>query len=575
MERNRVRVGEPTVATWGETTRISCQVELGGDVRTWWIEAPTRLVGRLDTGPTAFVPAALLLAARLGEDLHVGAPVDEAQLKASLEVGAVFERWWGWRAPDVVAATAPRRQSSAGAARGLLFSRGVDSSAELVASRRGDAPPIGLLISVEGLEPTHSAGTATLVAADTAEIARLLGIDHAALRTNLRDEVESHVDWPSSHGAVLIGTALVLGPALHSLVVAQPIAERTYRERLRPYGTSRELDPLWSTDRTVVECGDELLDRVDKVALVATDEDLVRALKVCWESDVRGNCGRCEKCANTMTALVLTDRGDLIDELFDVPLSVERVRRIRSSGRPSGRLRAVVEVLRSLAVTVADDPRLGELAWAWGEAAARGWGTRTWGLAGLDPSTRLDDCGDGSSPDDRFGWGAGARPLHLRASERHDVIARGRGRGRELPWCQVDLVSPHSARLALTLAECAPGGATVLCDQVVPGAPAVAVAGLLRQSALRCWATAEHHLEAVPLLEAVEHGCAPMQVVPDELVESISCGLPAWAHVLVIGIDELRCSTVDEGLLDQLWDAAVALVVAGSLERDARIGRRA
>jgi hypothetical protein len=569
-----MRLGEPGVVVEGATARISCEVELEGTARTWWIDAPASVAGRLDPGPTAFFPLALMLAARLGEDLHVDAPLCETQLKAGFELGAVFERWWGWRTPEIVGVSAPVRQTPAGSVRGLLFSRGADSSAELVASRRGEVPPIGMLVSIEGIEPTHSQHTAALVAADTAAVARRLGVDHVALRTNLRVEADRHLEWPNSHGAVLVGTALALGPMLQSLVVAQPIAERTFRERRRPYGTSRELDPLWSTDGTAVECGDETRDRVAKVALVATEPELVSSLKVCWEADVRGNCGRCEKCANTMTALRLTGNGDLIAGLFDTPLSVERVRRIRSAGRPSGRLRAVVEVLRSLAVTAADDPQLAELASAWDEAAARGWGARTWGLAGLDPLTRLDDNGDRVALDDRFGWGGDARPLHLLSSARHGLVASRRGQERVLPWCQIDVVSPHSARLALTLAECVPGGASVLCDEVVPGAPAVAVGGLLDTSALRCWGSAEHHLEAVPLLEAVEHGCAPLQVVPDELVELIHGDLPAWARVLVVGIDELPSVPFDDARLDALWGAAIALVVAGSMERDARIGGR-
>lgn len=569
-----MRLGASRVITRGSTARISCPVELEGVERSWWIDAPASLIGRLDSGPTAFFPLALMLAARLGEDLHIDAPVDEAQLKAGLEVAAVFERWWGWRTPEIVGESAPPRPASVGAWRGLLFSRGVDSSAELVAGRRGAAPPIDLVISVEGVEPVHSAHTAAVVAADTAAVAAALGVAHVALRTNLRAEADRHLGWPSSHGAVLIGAALSLGPMLRSLVVAQPIAERTYLERRRPYGTSRELDPLWSTDRTTVECGGEELDRVDRVRLVASEPELARALKVCWEADVRGNCGRCEKCANTMTALRLTGNDDLIGELFDTPLSVERVRRIRFAGRPPGRLRAVVEVLRSLAATAAEEPELDELASAWGEATARGWGTRNWGLAGVDPATQLDGHGEESAPDDRFGWGPGARPLHLRGDDRHAVIARGRGRGRALPWCQVDVVSPLAARLALTLAECAPGGATVLCDEVVPGAPAIAVAGILRASALRCWATDAERLEAVPLLEAVEHGCVPLQVVPDELLDTVHDGVPAWARVLVVGIEQLRSVPLDDESLDLMWNAAVALVVGGSLERDARTGGR-
>lgn len=72
----------------------------------------------------------------------------------------------------------------------------------------------------------------------------------------------------------------------------------------------------------------------------------------------------------------------------------------------------------------------------------------------------------------------------------------------------------------------------MLTDDVTPGPPPAAVGRLLQQADVRCWWSDHDHLDGICLLEAIEHGCVPVQVMPDDLAETLRAALPrqrpAW-----------------------------------------------
>ena len=75
-----------------------------------------------------------------------------------------------------------------------------------------------------------------------------------------------------------------------------------------------------------------------------------------------------------------------------------------------------------------------------------------------------------------------------------------------------------------------------------------------------------------PLLEAIEHGCIPVQVMPDDTAAELRSVLPPDAACLVLGLHDVSHGRPDHTRLVQWWAAAQQLVVTGSLERDAIIG---
>jgi hypothetical protein len=555
----------------GSRLRSSVAVEVDGHAEVWWLEVDQRWSGQVDRGAAPFLPLAALVAAVRGEDLSIDGPVDPLQREGLDRASERYRAWWGLR-PPAIRSLGTEPVGPGGADRALLFSRGVDSSAELASSVLGESAPFDLVVTVAGVDALQSPATSAVRVRRTCAAAGALGVPCVVVTTNLREVADGHLDWDRSHGAVIAGAGLLLGGRLGELVLSQAVAVDTERRRDRPYGVHRDLIGAWSTSGTRVTPGDPMRDRVDKVTQVLRVPELAAAVQVCWESDRVGNCGRCEKCCGTATALAVIGRWDVVDEWFDAPLSPAVVRRLPATDptRPGALLEVLGRLTRAALIT--GDPALVELDEAWAERGARAGSGPQVGLGGLDPAAMLRDAGP--APDGpavrlarTLGWGAGATPLHVGVAERDRLMERARGAGRPVPWCQVDRLSPASARVAGTLAEIHPGGLVALVEVNSPTVTVDAVRRILEVATLRVWASEAQHLEAVPLIESLQHGCVPIQV--STRVADVRRELPEWAHFLVADLDELALRWPDDEHLDAAWNAAVALVAAGSARRDA------
>jgi hypothetical protein len=557
----------------GSRVRSSVAVEIDGHGEVWWLEVEQRWSGQVDRGVAPFLPLAGLVAAVHGEDLSIDGPVDPLQREGLDRAAELYRSWWGLR-PPAVRALGTQPVGPGGDDRALLFSRGVDSSAELASSVLGESARFDLVVTVAGVDALQSPETSAARVRRTCATAGALDIPCLVVTTNLREVADRHLDWDRSHGAVFAGAGLLLGDRLGELVLSQAVAVATERRRDRPYGVHRDLIGAWSTSGTRVGPGDPVRDRVDKVAQVLRVPELAEAVQVCWESDRVGNCGRCEKCSGTATALAVIGRRDVVDEWFDAPLSPAAVRRLPATDptRPG----ALIEVLDRLSreALSTGDPTLVELDEAWSERNARAASGSQTGLGGLDPAASFRAAGP--APDGpmvrlagALGWGDGATPLHVGVAERDRLVERARGEHRPVPWCQVDRLSPTSARVAGTLADLHPGGLVALVEVNSPTVTVDAVRRILEAAEVRVWSSEAPHLEAVPLIESLQCGCAPIQV--STRVADVRRGLPEWAHVLVADLDELAIRWPDDERLDAAWTAAVTLVAAGSARRDAAL----
>ncbi len=564
-----MRLGPIVRSRSASRVRATAEVDLRGERRHWWVEVDESVADRLDHGASPFLPLASLAAASAGEDLHVAAPVDRAQADGHPLAVGIYERWWGWRPPELLVDEWYEAGDPSGAA-GLLFSRGVDSSAELAGSVLGVRNPIDLLVTVRGTDAMWSPETTEAVIRGHRRVAAVLGVHHVVVVTNLRAEADRIAHWGRTHGAVTAGAALAVGGGLGSLTVSQSIASATQRVRDRPFGIHRELVRHWSTRGTLVGPGEDELDRFDKVERILRVPELARSLHVCWESDTPSNCGRCVKCLLTSTVLQVLGRDDLVASLFDAPPTPERIRRLDLGAVISGNQEEVFSRLDALAE--AGDECARSLAGAWAETTARSANASRAGLAGCDVSQILRETGD--SPlgmrvlvDGDVGWGGAATPVHPDSAERDRLVRSDPPADRSLPWCQVDRLGPFSARVAATLSDLRPGGAVMLVETNSPTAPAESVRRILSAATVRCWASASDHLEAVPLLEALQSGCVPLQVCVD--VDSVRRGLPEFAHGLVTDLAELAERWPDDDELAERWSAAVALAAGGTARRDA------
>jgi len=548
-----MHVGTPKLQLLGENVRVVCPVRVAGEEREVWIGVSKEAVGLLDVGVSPFVPAATLLASLLGEELVIEPAMSALQLDGCKRASRLFSQWWGWSTPTIVATARDTDSTSRRQSTGLLFTRGIDSMSSLISSLNGGHPQVTHLVTIDGVEPRHSPMVAAQVMHDTETVAAAVDLPVVALTTNLRVELDRFVGWERTHGSVLLGVALALSPLLGQVVITPTFSDR----RQQPHGSTTEIDPCWSTERTAIVTADPSLTRTGRAAIVSTRPDLMRQLKVCWQADVRGNCGRCLKCLVTMTALAIVGVSNP-SEAFDAPLSIDAIRRV--SKAPS---LSLAEVVDDIPVEMLD---LRE-AWLDFQAATLNAPGRR-GLAGFDPAQRWKSAGGFLGPDVAVGWGPTAIAMHLER-DRQDALCRQPAPvDRPLRWSVVETVSSDAARLVATLAEEWGDGGVLLVDSGVAGPAPSAVSRLLSASAMRIWWSDAGHLDGVHVLEAVEHGCVPIQVMSDDRCTLVRGHLDHRHHGLVMGESMLEHSRPSDEDLRSLWSSAVQLVVSGCLERD-------
>ena len=553
-----MHVAAPQLTIGPERAVLRTEVTVGDEVRPWWISAPAGLAGWIDVSAAPFLPTAVMVAAALGEDLAVDGAVPGAQLDGASTAVATFSGWWGWRLPTITAGRidAPRH---AGRRDGLLFSRGIDSMATLVDRIERGAAADTLLVTVADMEPIDSADVAARITDATVDAARAVDLPIAVLTTNLRDESDRAAPWDWLHPMAYLGCGLLLGPALRSLTLASGVAAGDSTS----FGTRADIDPLWSTDVTEVSSGLAGVSRAEKAAIIARRPDLLVRVKLCWQSGVVGNCGRCSKCQHSMAAFAAAGAEDLLPQLFDHPLTAAGVRRRTRYSTPP-----VEEIAAAL-------PEGSDLRDSLEEVVDRWVGGDRPGLTGVSVRNRPtgplpDPTADGDRDVTAVGWGAGARPIGARPEDAHRLCRSRPAPDRPLPWAQVDRLGPGASRTALHLGECWPGGVVLLVDpersdmprtepMPAPGAPRSAVRALLDAAAVRLWWSDDDHLDGIALLEAVEHGCVPVQLMDPDGAERLRARLPRAARVLVRTVVDLDGPLTDADL-EALWTAAVGLV---------------
>jgi hypothetical protein len=94
------------------------------------------------------------------------------------------------------------------------------------------------------------------------------------------------------------------------------------------------------------------------------------------------------------------------------------------------------------------------------------------------------------------------------------------------------------------------------------------LARTLRAVATRVWWVAEGGLDAARVLETIEHGCLPVQAMPEVVAESTRAALPERLQPLVLSMAAEAPTPLSDPEVVRRLQSAVAELVAGSLERD-------
>jgi hypothetical protein len=282
----------------------SARVRWSGGTASISVRVPASS-GSVPTDGSAFVAATLLAAMSSAEDLDIDG---EISVRLADHVDLIATAYATWdprlRPPRLTAAATTALAPDASAtdrhepATGCFFSRGVDSMYSAAMQRRTGAPTH--LVYCDGVEPHHGPDTAAKEVALAHEAATHLGLPLLVVSTDVREFTDRFYGWGSTHGSALAAVAHSLGDRLTRMIIPTTDSFAS----IVPYGSSPVLDPLFSTERCEIVHDDLALPRVGKVAALAEQRpDLLPLLKVCFEHDGPGNCGRCGKCLLTMASL--------------------------------------------------------------------------------------------------------------------------------------------------------------------------------------------------------------------------------------------------------------------------------
>jgi hypothetical protein len=120
------------------------------------------------------------------------------------------------------------------------------------------------------------------------------GVELITVRTNIR---ELHEKWYDAFGLGLASCFALLAPEFGIGLIG---SSDTYDTIDFLAGSNPVTDHLLSTGDMEVRHDGAGYSRTEKVAYLATWEQGMPLLRVCWEGQVQdGNCGRCEKCIRT------------------------------------------------------------------------------------------------------------------------------------------------------------------------------------------------------------------------------------------------------------------------------------
>ena len=298
MGRRGADLGRPPARLDGlraDGERVSARLTVGGTERILWYacsEAP------LELRYEPFLAGVLPFAMRRASSLALPEPVSPRLLSRLPEIQQRLDAWHSLLPIDVRAptgvpgdlpATAPGRGTAA------FFSGGVDSLHTAIAHR----DELDALVFVHGFDlALDDARKRARASAGLRRAAERLGLPLVELESNLGSLYEEYPMWGLAYGAGLASVGHLLAGRFERVLISASYS----RGHPEPWGSNRDLDPLWSTESLeVAHVG--AVGRPEKLAEIARHDGALDELRVCLVPGVEHNCGRCEKCLRTMVDL--------------------------------------------------------------------------------------------------------------------------------------------------------------------------------------------------------------------------------------------------------------------------------
>ncbi len=274
-----------------------------GEREDYWFDVAAEHASFLSKTGNPWLACLLPLAATLGETLRIPMPVDRLLLRNARELPCIWKSWYPELHRVEVIAEAESESRTGGSRAGSFFTGGVDSFFTALRSTEGGAIPTDDLITVGGFDiPLANLAAFERRRARLGAVAAELGKTLVDVVTNLRQTRLETAGWGRLfHGGALASVGLALEGRYRRLLIP---STHTYG-RLVPLGSHPLTDPLFSTTRTEVLHDGATYDRFGKLEYLSRHPVALRNLHVCFRAVSDHNCGSCEKCLRSMTALEL------------------------------------------------------------------------------------------------------------------------------------------------------------------------------------------------------------------------------------------------------------------------------
>lgn len=259
-----------------------------------WYRVPIEFVSNPQY-EEAFYIAALPLALTLKENLFFEGTISQT-LHANSES---IRNYYGFQKNTISVKTGSNKKKfSSNRSVAQLFTLGVDSFYTFFSTLKQQKRP-RYLVYIDGFDLPLSSLILGEVHDRISKIAKEFKLQTVFIQTNIRDISDQISDWYLYHGPALASAALFLSPKIKRLYFNSSDIHKTGVIS----GTSKIIDPLWSTDYFQYASIGTNITRFGKIQYLVHHSMfpmVARNLRVCFKTyyltDTTYNCGNCEKC---------------------------------------------------------------------------------------------------------------------------------------------------------------------------------------------------------------------------------------------------------------------------------------
>lgn len=303
-------IHKPLLTETDEDYTVSSKIEFASSLKNetsilWYkFKKNKKYIPSTEIDP--FLISLLLLAMQKNENIEVLSPVSSLFLQNIDLYQNRFNEWYPDRFYKIKIKAEVRSNEDKNLNQRKLsataFSGGVDSFYTFFSLLEDRAQNLNVALFMSGFDmPINLVQSISELTDHYQNLMKEKNIDFIVGSTNVRNFVNT-VDWTNAHGQALAASALFFKNQITTFFIPGSYTLPHYPK----WGTHPELDPLLSTEELKFHHHGANVNRVQKLKKIIRYPESYKGLRVCWIQDIGlKNCGKCEKCVRTKTALLI------------------------------------------------------------------------------------------------------------------------------------------------------------------------------------------------------------------------------------------------------------------------------